>query len=59
MDKNELLQQLKATFLDELSDHIEAMNRSLLALEKEQDPQDRAELLKSLFRSAHTPNRSR
>jgi two-component system chemotaxis sensor kinase CheA len=54
VDKDELLQQLKATFLDELRDHVDTMNRSLLALEKEPAEAERAELLKTLFRSAHT-----
>lgn len=54
MDKHELFQQLKATFLDELSEHVEAINSSLLALEKRPAEKERVDLLRSLFRSAHT-----
>jgi two-component system chemotaxis sensor kinase CheA len=54
VDKQALMQQLKATFLDELSEHVESLNRGLLALEKDPADKQRAELLKSLFRAAHT-----
>ncbi len=54
MDKNKLMQQLMGTFLVELGEHVESMERDLLALEKGPVPEDRAELIKSVFRSAHT-----
>src|SRR5215470_3605806 len=42
------------TFLEELEEHVGALNRDLLALEKETDAGRRAELLQTLFRSAHS-----
>jgi two-component system chemotaxis sensor kinase CheA len=54
MDKNKLTQRLMATFLEELHEHVNNMNRDLLALEKEPTGEKRAELLKVLFRSAHS-----
>ena len=54
MDKHQLAQRLMATFLEELSDHVAALNDNLLALEKD-PPQDlRSELLNDVFRSAHS-----
>jgi two-component system chemotaxis sensor kinase CheA len=53
MDREDLARRLMATFLGELDEHVRALNRDLLALEK--DPGDRrAELLKSLYRTAHS-----
>lgn len=53
MDKEKLIQRLMATFLGELEEHVRALNRDLLALEK--DPGDgRAEILKTLFRTVHS-----
>ncbi len=54
MDKQELAQRLMAAFLEELHEHVGAMNRHLLALEKNPPPEHRQALLKELFRSAHT-----
>ena len=54
MDKQELAQRLMAAFLEELHEHVGAMNRHLLALEKYPPPEQRQALLKELFRSAHT-----
>jgi two-component system chemotaxis sensor kinase CheA len=54
VDKDKLLKRLMATFLEELEEHVGALNRELLALEKEADPARRAELLQTLFRSAHS-----
>ena len=54
MDKQDLAQRLMATFLEELHEHVGAMNRHLLALEKNPPPEQRQALLKELFRSAHT-----
>jgi two-component system chemotaxis sensor kinase CheA len=54
VDKDKLLKRLMATFLEELEEHVGALNRDLLALEKEDDSGRQAELLQSLFRSAHS-----
>jgi two-component system chemotaxis sensor kinase CheA len=54
MDKDKLIKRLMATFLEELHEHVGALNRDLLALEKETDAGRRAELLQTLFRSAHS-----
>ncbi len=54
MDKDKLLKRLMATFLEELEEHVGALNRELLALEKEAEPPRRVELLQTLFRSAHS-----
>jgi two-component system chemotaxis sensor kinase CheA len=50
MDKEALRQRLMVTFLGELEEHVQSLNRDLLALEKEPG----AELLTSLFRTAHS-----
>src|SRR5689334_13444837 len=55
MDKEQLVKRLMATFLEELEEHVAALNRDLLALEK--DPAggaDAADRLKTLFRTAHS-----
>jgi two-component system chemotaxis sensor kinase CheA len=54
MDQDTLLQQLMATFLDELEENVAALNRDLLALEKEPEGPGRAERLRTLFRTAHS-----
>jgi two-component system chemotaxis sensor kinase CheA len=54
VDKDKLLKRLMTTFLEELEEHVGALNRELLALEKEDEPDRRSELLQSLFRSAHS-----
>src|SRR5438105_1610340 len=54
MDKNKLIERLMATFLEELEEHIVAFNRDLLALEKDVAAEERAEFLKTLFRTAHS-----
>ena len=51
MNRDQLAERLKATFVGELEDQLRVMNADLLALEK--DPAD-GERLKSLFRVAHT-----
>lgn len=53
MDKAKLLERLMATFLDELDEHVRAINDELMALEKN-DGDDRDERLKRLFRAAHS-----
>jgi two-component system chemotaxis sensor kinase CheA len=54
MDREQLVQRLMATFLGELEEHARALNRDLLALEKTPQGPARAELCKTLFRSAHS-----
>ncbi len=54
MEKIELLERLMRTFLGELKEHLEALNHDLLALEKGPPEDERSELVKRLFRSAHT-----
>ena len=54
MDKDQLIKRLMETFLEELEEHIGALNRDLLALEKNPSASDRAERLKTLFRTAHS-----
>ena len=54
MDQETLIKRLMATFLDELEEHVVALNRDLLALEKDQTGEGRAERLKTLFRTAHS-----
>jgi two-component system chemotaxis sensor kinase CheA len=55
VDKAKLMQRLMATFLDELDEHVRALNRDLLGLEKEPAEQETsAERFKTLFRTAHS-----
>ncbi|MCA9122093.1 MAG: hybrid sensor histidine kinase/response regulator [Planctomycetaceae bacterium] len=54
MDRQELAKRLMATYLEELHEHVEAMNRDLLALERGLSPEQRDEVMKVLFRSAHS-----
>lgn len=54
MDQDKLIQRLMATFHVELGEHVRALNRDLLALEKEEVPSARAELVTTLFRTAHS-----
>lgn len=54
MDREELQRQLVATFRVELEEHAAALNKGLLELEKDLPANDRDELLKALFRSAHS-----
>ncbi len=54
MDKQELTKRLMATFLEELYEHTGALSDQLLALEKDPSGPERSELLKSLFRAAHS-----
>src|SRR5215813_11588457 len=53
MDKEKLIQRLMATFLEELEEHLRALERDLLALDKDTG-EGRTELLKTLFRTAHS-----
>ena len=54
MKKDELVERLMKTFLVELEEHLEAFNHHLLALEKGPPESERSELVKILFRTAHT-----
>jgi two-component system chemotaxis sensor kinase CheA len=54
MDKDKLAKLLMATFLEELGEHVRALNRDLLVLEQSPSDADRSELWKLLFRSAHS-----
>lgn len=53
MDRDELKERLLATFLGELEEHVRALEANALALEKA-PIEGRAELLKTLFRTAHS-----
>ena len=54
MDREELQRQLVATFRVELEEHSAALNKGLLELEKDLDAGEKDDLLKALFRSAHS-----
>ncbi len=54
MEKSELIRHLMSAFLEELHEHVGQMNRDLLALEKKPSRDQWNELVKSLFRAAHT-----
>lgn len=54
MDKERLVKRLMATFLEELQEHTRAIERDLLALEKNADASSRADRFSALFRSAHS-----
>ncbi len=54
MDKQELAKRLMATYLEELHEHVEAMNRDLLTLERGLPADQCGEVMKVLFRSAHS-----
>lgn len=54
MDREELQRQLVATFRVELEEHTASLNKGLLELEKDLPANEKDELLKVLFRSAHS-----
>jgi two-component system chemotaxis sensor kinase CheA len=54
MDKGSLIKRLMVTFLEEMDEHLNALNRDLLTLEKDPESNGRSELLKALFRTAHS-----
>jgi two-component system, chemotaxis family, sensor kinase CheA len=54
LEREKLIERLMATFLGELEEHARALNRDLLALEKEPEPPARVELFRTLFRTAHS-----
>ena len=54
MDKEELARRLRETFQQELRDHVDSLNRELLALESEQSDDERSNSWQTIFRVAHT-----
>lgn len=54
MDRDDLVKRLMVTFVGELEDHARALERDLLALEKNPALQAKGELFASLFRTAHS-----
>ena len=54
MDKDKLIERLLVTFLEELEEGVRAFNKDLLALDKKPTPEERGEILKTLFRTAHS-----
>jgi len=53
IDREKLAQRLMATFLDELDEHVRALDRDALAFEKAAEA-ERVELTKHLFRTMHS-----
>jgi two-component system chemotaxis sensor kinase CheA len=51
---DDIMRQIRATFKVEAAEHIQAMNRILLALEKKPAGDERAALLEEIFREAHS-----
>jgi two-component system chemotaxis sensor kinase CheA len=54
MDRDQLVKRLMATFLEELQEQVQALNRDLLALKKAPEGAEREERIKQLFRTAHS-----
>ena len=54
VDKAKLITRLMNTFLDELQEHVRALNRESLALEKNPAEAERAKRLQELLRTAHS-----
>src|SRR5438067_715472 len=54
MDRDKLIKRLMVTFLEELEEHVQALNRDLLALEKGPPLAERAERFRTLFRTVHS-----
>jgi two-component system chemotaxis sensor kinase CheA len=52
--EEELIEQLMGTFLGELDGHAQALSEGMIKLEAGADGEERAQLLRSLFRSAHS-----
>jgi two-component system chemotaxis sensor kinase CheA len=53
-NNNELLQRLLATFRIEADEHVKAMYNGLFALEKSPDETQRAAIIETIFRQAHS-----
>jgi two-component system chemotaxis sensor kinase CheA len=54
VDKDQLIKRLMTTFLEELHENVGALNRDLLALEKDATAAGRAARFKTLFRTVHS-----
>src|SRR5689334_1590322 len=54
MDKDRRVQRLMATFPGQREEHVRALNRDLLALEKDAAGERREDLVKTLCRTAHS-----
>src|SRR4051794_12488614 len=54
MDPETLIRRLRAVFLEELQEHVRALNDDLLALEGEPSGEGAGEALRRLFRTAHS-----
>jgi two-component system chemotaxis sensor kinase CheA len=54
LDRDALQLRLRALFLGELDQHVQALNRGLVALEERPSGADTEELVNELFRSAHS-----
>lgn len=54
MDKAKLLEKLRGIFLQEMEEHLRTLNSGLLALEKGPPEDDRASLVNTVFRTAHS-----
>ncbi len=54
VDREKLARRLMATYLEELQDHVDALNRNLLAMEDGPAADERPELFNLLFRAAHS-----
>ena len=51
---DDIMRQIRATFKVEAAEHIQAINRILLALEKNPEGKERAAFLEEIFREAHS-----
>jgi len=54
MDRDTLIKRLMSTFLGELDEHVRALNRDLLALEKGGEGPARVEAFGSMLRASHS-----
>lgn len=54
MDREALARRLMSTFLAEAEEHVHAIDRNVLALERATGPGQRAEILSELFRTVHS-----
>lgn len=51
---DDITRQLIGTFKIELEEHLQAINKALLSLEKEQNSDERQNILEAVFRDAHS-----
>lgn len=54
MDKDSLVRRLMKTFVGELEEHVQALDRNLLILERGPDASTRLEVFRKLFRIGHS-----